>query len=240
VATGAAEDATSLLGGRPCATGAVPIVLDNYVAVQFLQVIGPALMANNVLKGKSLFAKNRGEAVASERVTLVDQNDLPNGLNRSPFDAEGAAAQRTLVVDKGVLRAFLHNAYTADKMGERSTANASRGGYRSTPEVGATNFYLEPGTVSQDDLVAAAGRGLFVTGAMGVHTADPISGDFSFGASGLLIEDGRLGRSVRGVTIAGNVRDVLRGIAAVGNDLRFFGAYGSPSWLVSQTMVSGE
>ncbi|MDX9974078.1 MAG: TldD/PmbA family protein, partial [FCB group bacterium] len=229
VVQGAAEDATRLLGGRPCATGAVPVVLDNYVAVQFLQIIGPALMANNVLKGKSLFAKDRGELIASERVTLIDQNDLPNGINRSPFDAEGAPARRVVPVEKGVLQAFLHNSYTADKMGESTTANATRGGFRSTPEVGATNFYLDPGTQTQDDLLQAAGQGLFVTGAMGVHTADPISGDFSFGATGLLIENGQLGRPVRGVTIAGNMKDVLRGIVAVGNDLRFFGAYGSPS-----------
>lgn len=240
VSTGAAKDATRLLGAKPCATRAMPVVLDNYVAVQFLQIIGSSLMASQVLKGKSLFASSRGEPIASDLVTLVDQNDLPEGLSRAPFDAEGAHARRTVVVERGVLRRFLHNAYTADKMGEETTANAVRGGFRSTPEVGATNFHLEPGAVSQDNLVETAGDGLLVTGAMGVHTANPVSGDFSFGANGLLIENGRLGRPVRGVTIAGNIRDVLKGIAAVGSDLRFFGAYGSPSWLVSQMMVSGE
>lgn len=239
VARGAAEDAVRLLGGKPCGTGAVPVVLDNYVAVQFLQVIGPALKASQVLKGKSPFAERRGEAIASGIVSLYDQNDLSEGLSRSPFDAEGASARRVAVVEGGVLRRFLHNAYTADKMGEETTANAVRG-FRSTPEVGATNFYLEPGPPTQENLFESAGQGLFVTGAMGVHTADPISGDFSLGASGLLIENGKPGRPVRGVTIAGNVRDVLQGIAAVGNDLRFFGAYGSPSWLVGQMMVSGE
>lgn len=240
VASGCAEDATRILGGKPCRTGTVPVVLDNYVAMQFLSIIGPAVMADRVLKGKSLFANSRGEAVAADCVTFVDQNDLPAGLSRSPFDAEGSLARRTVVLERGVLRRFLHNAYTADKMGEETTANAVRGGFRSVPEVGATNFHLDPGAASQQNLFETAGQGLFVTGAMGVHTADPISGDFSFGATGLLIENGRPGRPVRGVTIAGNMKDVLKGIAAVGNDLRFFGAYGSPSWLVSQMMVSGE
>ncbi len=239
VAERCAEDATRLLGATPCPTGAVPVVLDNRIAVDFLEVIGPALMGSSVIKNKSLFAKLRGEAVASDKVTLVDQNDLRDGISPAPFDGEGTPAQRTAVMDRGVLKTFLHNAYTARRMGERSTGNASRAGFRSTPEVGATNFYLESGPHSPDDLFAAAGDGFFVTGAMGVHTADPISGDFSFGASGRRIEDGKLGRPVRGVTIAGNIKDVLLGVEAVGNDLRFFGAYGAPSLLVSRMMVSG-
>lgn len=239
VATGCAQDATRLLGGKPLPTAPLPIVLDNYVAMQFLQVIGPSFLAGNVLKGKSMFASNRGEAVAAPCVTILDQNDLPTGLNRSPFDGEGALAQRKCVIDGGILKAFLHNAYTAHKMGEVTTANATRGGFRSTPELGPTNFFLDSGTLSQDDLFRKAGDGFFVTSAMGVHTADPISGDFSLGAAGQVIRDGKLGEPVRGVTIAGNIRNLLMGIAAVGNDLRFFGAYGSPSILVSELMVSG-
>jgi len=239
VARCCAEDAVRRLGGRPCATGAVPVVLDNRVATAFLQVLGPALMADSVLKGKSLFAGQTGESIAASCVTLTDQNDLAAGIRRAPFDGEGACAQETVVVDGGVLQGYLHNAYTAHRMEQTTTANAARG-VRSAPEVGVTNFYLKPGTTSQAGLIGQAGRGLFVTRAMGVHTADPISGDFSFGATGLMIDGGRLGRPVRGVTIAGNMRDLLREISVVGDDVRFFGAYGAPSVLVERLMVSGE
>lgn len=240
VARHCAERTTQRLGGTPCATGAVPVVLDNRVTTAFLNVLGPALMADNVLKGKSLFAGRVGDAIASEHVILIDRNDLEAGINRAPFDGEGASAQETVLVDRGALRGYLHNAYTAHKMGEGTTANAGRGGFRSTPEVGATNFYLKPAEATQANLFAMADPGLFITEVMGVHTADPVSGDFSFGATGLTIEGGRLGRPVRGVTIAGNMKDLLGNISAVGNDLRFFGAYGAPSVLIAQLMVSGE
>ena len=241
VAQGCAARATRALGGTPCASGAMPVVLDRCVAAQFLGVLGSSLMANNVLKGKSLFAGRVGETVASDLVTLIDQNDLDAGYNRAPFDGEGVSARATVLLDAGVLRSFLHNTYTAHRMGERTTANAGRGGaFRSVPEVGATNFYLKPGGVSPDDLIATAGAGLWITDAMGVHTADPISGDFSFGVAGLAIENGRLAGPVRGVTVAGNIKDVLRDIHGVGNDLRFYGAYGSPSVLLEKLMVSGR
>ncbi len=240
VAERAATRAVQALGAKPCATRTMPVVLDNAVAASFVGVIGPALMASNVLKGKSLFADRIGDGIASEHVTLIDRNDLESGLQRFPFDSEGVSAQETILVSRGSLKGFLHNAYTAHRMGAAHTANASRGGgFRSAPEVGPSNAYLSPGSHTQDGLCVLAGDGLFVTDAMGVHTADPVSGDFSFGASGLMIEHGRRAWPVRGVTIAGNVKDVLAAIAAVGNDLRFFGAYGAPSLLVSGLTVSG-
>ena len=239
IAKRAAERATRALGGKPCNSGPLPVVLDNYVAMQFLQVVAPALMANNVLKGKSLFASLAGEAIASECVTVIDQNDIEAGLRRAPFDGEGASAQRTTIVDGGVLKGYLHNAYTAHRLGTKTTANAARGGFRGVPDVGVTNCYIEPGGRSPEDLVDMAGLGLFVTDAMGVHMADPVSGDFSFGASGLTIEEGRMGRPVRGVTIAGNTKDLLKSIKAAGTDLRFFGSYGAPSLLVSELMIAG-
>jgi len=229
------------LGGTPCRTRAMPVVLDNYVTTQFLGVVAPALMANQVLKGKSLFAEQVGQNIAAQCVTLVDQNDVPGGLNRAPFDAEGASAQRTALVEAGTLRGFMHNAYTAHRMAVETTANAGRGGgFRSVPEVTATNLFLEPGQRSQEELLGAAGEGLFVTSAMGVHMADPISGDFSLGVSGLEIEGGRLGGPVRGVTIAGNLKALLRNIEEVGSDLRFFSSTGAPSVRISEMMVSGE
>ncbi len=241
VADRCAEHATRCLGGKPCSSGRMPVVLDPYVATEFLGVVGSSFMANNVLKGKSLFANRVGDTVASPLVTIVDQNNLPGAINRAPFDAEGVSAARKAVIDDGVLRGYLHNAYTARKMSVTPTANAARGGsFRSTPEVGASNAYLVPGDMPREALLEAAGNGLYITEAMGVHTADPISGDFSFGVAGLAIEHGKLGAPVRGVTLAGNIKDLLTDIAALGNDLRFFGEYGAPSVLISSLMIAGE
>lgn len=241
VADRCASKTCALLGGKVCSGGPMPVVLDDYVTSEFLQVLGPALMATNVIKGKSLFRDSVGSSIASRHVRLVDQNDLPRAMNRAPFDAEGSLAQKTVLVEEGVLKGFLHNAYTARKMGLKTTANAGRGGgYRSVPEVVPTNFFLEPGTHRQEELLETAGSGLFVVRAMGVHMANPISGDFSLGVSGYLIRSGKLDRPVRGVTVAGNLKDFLAKIEAVGNDLRFFGAYGAPSVLVADMVVSGE
>lgn len=240
VAASCAERVLQRLGAAPCATRAMPIVLDNHVATQFIQVIASSFMADNVLKGKSMYAGRIGERIASDCVTFIDRNDADGGLYRAPFDAEGASAQETAVVESGMLRSFLHNAYTAHRMNAQTTANAGRSGFRSAPEVGVTNAFLRPGAYTQEQLFDLAGEGFFVTDAMGVHTADPISGDFSFGAAGRAIENGRLSRPIRGVTIAGNIKDVLMNVLAVGSDLRFFGACGGPSVLVAQLMVSGE
>jgi PmbA protein len=233
--------ATSALGGKPCETRPMPVLLDNSVVASFLSVIGGTLMADRVIKGKSMFAKETGKQIAAGNVFLIDQNDLEKAMNRAPFDAEGTSARRTVLVERGVLQGFLHNAYTSHKMGVQTTGNAGRtGGFASVPEIAATNCYLEAGTQDQAELIDKAGQGLFVTDVMGMHTVNPISGDFSIGAAGRLIEEGRLGRPVRGVTIAGNIRDFLRNITLIGSDLRFFGAYGAPSVLVSQMAISGE
>ena len=240
VATRCAEKAVAKLGGKTCPTVQIPVILNNNVTTQFLQVIGPSLKANNVLKGKSLFAGKCGETIASEVLSFIDQNDYEPGMHYSPFDGEGASARRTVLIEDGMLKEYLHNTYTAKKMGERTTANASRGGFRSTPGVGATNFYLKAGDIDRDGLFAKAGNGLLITKAMGIHMANTISGDFSFGVEGTLIENGILTTPVRGVTVAGNIKDLLKNIAAIGDDLRFFGTYGAPSVLVSELMISGE
>ena len=241
VARRCVDFAVNALGGKPCESRPMPIVLDNGVVSSFLSVIGGTLMADRIIKGKSMFAKELGNQIAADNFFLIDQNDLEGADNRAPFDGEGTSARRTTLVEGGALRGFLHNAYTAHKMGLQTTGNAGRsGGFESVPEVAVTNCYLQPGAKDQAALIDQAGNGLFVTDVMGMHTVNPISGDFSVGASGRLIEEGRLGTPVRGVTIAGNIRDFLKNIALIGSDLRWFGAYGAPSVLISQMAISGK
>lgn len=235
----AAQKAVRLLGAKTLAAQRMPVILDPYVAVGFLGLLGPALTAEAVQKRRSLFAGRLGQEVASPLVTVVDDGAMEGGLASAPFDGEGVPTGCTVLIEKGVLRGFLHNTYTAAREGTSSTGNGVRSSFKTTPEVGTTNFFVRPGTSSPAELIGGTPRGLYVTEVLGMHTANPISGDFSVGATGILIENGELTRPVRGVTIAGNILELLKNIDGVGNDLRFFGGKGSPTIRVDGVSVSG-
>jgi len=240
VGANAARRAVEQLGARQIDTATVPVILDSPVASEFIAAIGHALMADQVQKGKSLFADKMGESVASAHVSVVDDGAFEGGISVSPADGEGVPSQRTLLIEAGALKAFLHNTYTADKGGAISTGNGVRSSYAALPEVGASNFYLIPGKLSRAELIENCSRAFLVTDAMGMHTIDMVSGDFSVGASGLWIENGKIGFPVRETTIAGNVKDVLADIEAVADDLKFYSRYGSPTILVGSIVVSGK
>ncbi|MCR4399526.1 MAG: TldD/PmbA family protein, partial [Syntrophomonadaceae bacterium] len=236
----AARNAVRMLGARPLASQKLPCVLDPYVATRFLAVTSAALSAEAVQKGRSWLGGLVGQAVGSPVVTIIDDGLLAGGLASFPFDGEGTPAQRKVLVEAGVLRGYLHDAYTARKGGTVSTGNGVRASFRALPAVGPTNLFLQPGEVPARELAGTVTRGLYVSEVMGMHTANPISGDFSVGAAGLLIENGRLASPVRGVTIAGNLRQLLQEVEAVGDDLRFYGRMGAPSLRVRGLSVAGE
>jgi PmbA protein len=236
----AAQRAIDLLGARQIDSTTVPVILDSPVASEFLAAIGHALMADQVQKRKSLFAGRIGQKVASEHVTIIDDGAFEKGISPAPADGEGVPSQRTALVESGTLERFLHNTYTAGKDGVESTGNGIRSSYTSIPEVGASNFYLSPGTITRDGLIAGCTRAYLVTDAMGMHTVDMVSGDFSVGASGLWIEGGKVKFPVRETTIAGNIKDILANIETVADDLKFYSRYGSPTILVGNIVVSGK
>lgn len=236
----AAQRAVALLGASQVETAKVPIILDSPVACEFLAAVGHALMADQVQKRKSFFAGKVGQKVASEMVTIVDDGMLENGYAPSPADGEGVASRRTELIRAGALQGFLHNTYTAAKDAVSSTGNGVRSSYSALPEVGPTNFYLVPGVAGRDEIIRSCSRGYLVMDVMGMHTVDMVSGDFSVGASGLWIEHGKITAPVRETTIAGNVKDFLVHIEAIGNDLKFYGRFGSPTILVANIVVSGK
>jgi PmbA protein len=239
----AARRGARLLGGTKPGTERLPVLLDPWAAASFLGVLASALSAEEVQKGRSLLAGLVGELVASEVVTLVDDGRLPDGPAAAPFDDEGVPTGRTSLIEAGTLRGFLHNTTTARRDGAASTGNASRAGYRSVPGVAPTNLVLEPGPDGPEALLARAGRAVYVQDVSGVHSgANPISGDLSVGATGLRVEDGALGEPLREMTIASTVPEVLRAVAAVGSDRRFFpgaGAIGTSTILVGEMTVAG-
>lgn len=236
----AARRALGLLGARGIETVKAPVVIEWHVAVEFLSILASGLSAENVQKGRSLFMGRLGEEVLSPGITIYDDGLLDGGLGTAAADDEGVPMKRKTVIEKGRLLMFLHNSYTAKKDGTVSTGNCVRGGFKGLPGVGVTNLYIEAGGRSLDELLAAAGEGLFVTEVMGGHTANPISGDFSVGATGFWIEKGKVSYPVREVTIAGNILDLMKNIIAVGSDLRFSGRIGSPSLLVKSLSIAGR
>ena len=242
VADEAIERAVRMLGATKPATAKVPIVLDQFAAEDFLGVLASALNAENVLKGRSLFAEMVGQQVGSDLFTLVDDGTILDGPGAAPFDGEGVPSGRTELFTAGRLNGFLHDTYTALRMGngQRSTGNAKRGSYKGSPGVGTSNFYLDNGTTPFEELLRQADGGVLIAEVTGVHSgANPISGEFSVGATGLRIEGGALGEPLREMTIASTLPQMLAGITGLGNDLRFFSSVGTPSVLIGEMTLAG-
>jgi len=236
----AALRAARLLGSRKPASGPFRVVLDPAAAVSFLGVLATALSAESVQKGRSLFASLAGEIVASDPVNLVDDGRLLDGPGAAPVDDEGVATRRTPLIDRGRLTGFLHNVHTAHRGRALSTGNAGRAGFRSPPGVSPTNLFLAAGTDAPEALLRNADHGVYIQEVSGVHSgANPITGEFSVGATGLRITGGALGEPLREMTVASTLRDVLGRVEAVGSDLRFFGSTGSPTVLVGEMTIGG-
>ncbi len=240
VATEAAERAARMLGAVKPPTAKVPVVLDPFAGSSFLGVLAGALSAEAVQKGRSLFANLVGRDVGSDVFTLVDDGRLVAGPAASPFDDEGVPSGRTELIARGTLNCFLHNTYTAKRGGTSSTGNAKRAGYRSVPGVGTSNFFVEAGRSDVAEILKLAEGGILIQDVSGVHSgANPISGEFSVGATGLRITGGELGEPLREMTIASTIPDMLKAIAAVGSDLRFFTSVGVPTILIGEMTVAG-
>jgi PmbA protein len=179
-----------------------------------------------------------GETVANNNVNIVDDARLLGGLGSSPFDGEGVATGKTLVVENGVLRNYLHSAYTGRKLGARPTGNGMRTA-AGTISVGPTNFYLKPGDASPEDIIGSVRNGLYVVELIGFGV-NTVNGEYSRGVTGIWIEDGRLTYPVQEVTIAGNLREMLREIELIGTDLAFMSTVAAPTIKIRKMTVSGE
>jgi PmbA protein len=219
-------------------------VLDAFVAASFIGFIGAMLSAEAVQRGRSLFADREGEEVADPALAVADDGTDPEGPGSAPFDGEGSPTRRNPLLEGGRLLTFLFDARTARRAGRATTGNASRGSYRSPPSVGTTNLILEPGSDDLAGLTRRAGEGLYVTDVAGLHSGvNPVSGTFSVGASGRLIENGELGAPVRELTIASDLVSMLKGVRAVGAEARwvpFGGSVKAPPLLVGEMAVSGS
>jgi PmbA protein len=230
------------LGARRVPTQRVPIVFAPEVARSLIGSVFEAASGDSIWRGASFLAGKLGQQIAASNLTIVDDNLmlLPTGMGgygTSPFDGEGLPSLRTVVVEKGVLKNYLLNTYTARKLGMKSTHNASRG-LAGTPGIGCGNLYLEPGSLTPEQIIADVPAGLYVTGLMGFGV-NTVTGDYSRGATGLWIENGQLTHAVEEVTIAGNLAEMLLNITAIGNDLVFRGSVASPTLRIDGMTIAG-
>jgi PmbA protein len=237
----AAQRTLRRLGAKPVRTQRAPVVFAPEIARGIIGNIFEAANGDAIYRHATFFDGMLGERVAGENVTVIDDGTLVfngiGGFGTTPFDGEGLPTRRTVLVEKGILKSYVTNTYTARKLGLASTGNAARG-LAGNPGIGAGNLFLEPGECTPEELIGEVKQGLYVTETMGFGV-NLVTGDYSQGASGLWIENGELTFPVEEITIAGNLKDMYRNISAIANDLVFRTANASPTIRVEGMTIAG-
>ncbi len=242
VATGrkAAENAVKMLGAKPIESCELPLVIAPEVGMNLIGIIASMASAKSVQTGKSLLAGKLNEKLAADSFSIIDDGRLKDGFGTAPVDGEGIARQTTPIIDNGVLKNYMYDCNTAIKDGVKSTGNRTRGNYQSSGGVGPSNIYLEQGTYTPDEIISGIERGFYMNVAFGLHAGiDQTSGDFSFPAAGYMIEDGKFTSSVRGISAAGNLFELMKSAEKIGNDLTWMQSAGCPTFSVSNITIGG-
>ncbi|OQX96270.1 hypothetical protein B6I21_01375 [candidate division KSB1 bacterium 4572_119] len=239
IAKKAAKEAYSMLDPRKVKTQKATIILDPDVAYSILGGILGAVNGERVLQGASFLAKSLDQKIASELLTIIDDGTRAKGMSSKPFDGEGVPTQKRVIVDKGVLKGFMYNTIVAKRAGVKSTGNASRGGFKSLPGIGCHNFYIEAGKDTREQIIRSTKNGLLLKGVTG-YGINSVNGNFSGGANGFWIKNGRIAFPVKGLTIAGTAEEMLNGIDMVGNDLDLTRSFTAPTIRIREMQVGGE
>jgi PmbA protein len=242
----AVSEALSKIGAGAVDSGKYTVVISGNQMRSLLSVFSSAFSAKAALDGMSKLKGMEGEKIASDIVTITDDPQREGNTIGTNFDAEGVAAHRKAVVEKGVLMTLLHNRETALAMGKETTANASKAGYSSPIGIRPYSFAIEPGDKTQEELFAMVGNGIYITEINGLHAgANPVSGDFSLQSAGFMIRDGKKCEAVKGFTVAGNFFELLKGITALGSKLERgvvtgFTGFCSPDVVVPDMSIAGK
>ena len=239
IAASASQKAWELLDPKMVTTQRAAVIFDSSVASSLLGGVITALNGERVLQGASFLQNSLNRQFASPLLTITDDGTRSKGTASSPFDGEGVPTARRVLVEKGVLKSFIYNTRVAARAGVRSTGNASRGGYTSLPGIGTHNLYLAKGGHSQEEIIAATQRGLLLKGVTG-YGINPVDGNFSGGATGLWIENGKIAFPVEGLTIAGSADQILNGIDMMGNDIDINRSFAAPSFRISEMQIGGS
>ena len=237
----AARRTLKRLGARQVKTQKAPVVFSPEIARSIIGNIFEAANGDSIYRHATFFDGMLGERVAGDNITVIDDGTIVRdgigGFGTSPFDGEGLPTRRTVLVEKGILKSYVLNSYTGRKLGLPSTGNASRG-LAGNPGIGAGNFFLQPGEITPEALIADVKTGLYVTETMGFGV-NLVTGDYSQGASGIWIENGELTFPVEEITIAGNLKDMYKNISAIANDLVFRSASAAPTIRIEGMTIAG-
>jgi PmbA protein len=230
--------AIRLIGGKPVDGGDYEIIFTPRAANSILYGLMYALNGDNAFKGESFLADKLGQKIAVDGFALYDNSLMPRGIASRPADDEGTASMKNTLIENGVLRGFMYDLKTAAKAKAASTASSNREDYSAFPAINASNFYIAPGKDKFDDVVAACKKGIIVeeTAGWGLHS---VTGQYSAGINGILVENGKRTRPVAGVTIAASSDDILNGIGAICDDITYFDNVNSPSLMVKRMTVGG-
>lgn len=238
----AVERTTGMLGAVKPPSAHLPVVLDPWVVAQLLGIVAGTLSAEEVIKGRSVFAGRSGEQVADPIVTLLEDPTDPRAWGACPIDDEGLTSRRVPLIEWGTLTQFVHSTSTARRVGTSSTGSAVRYGYKSAPLPRCRAVSLAPGSRDQDQLVAAVDDGILVQDVSGLHSGvNPISGDLSTGAQGLRVRRGQRAEPLHEFTIGSTLQRLLLDVAAVGSDLTWLpmNAAGA-SLVIDDVTISGQ
>ena len=239
IAGRAARSALEMLDPRPVKTQRAAVLVDPDVARSILGGVLAAVNGERVLQGASFLGAMLDKPIASELVTLVDDGTRPKGLASRPFDGEGVPTQKRVIVDRGVLKGFMYNTIVAKRAGVSSTGNATRGGFASLPGIGPHNFSMAAGTTPPAEVVETTRIGLWLKEVTG-YGINAVNGNFSGGASGLWIENGRVVFPVKGLTIASTAREMLNGIDMVGSELDLNRSFAAPLFRIKMMQIGGD
>jgi PmbA protein len=239
IAAKAAKDAYQMLDPKMIKTQRAAVIFDPDVAYSLLGGILRAIHGERVLQGASFLRNSLNKQVASKLITIIDDGLMAGGLGSQPFDGEGVPTQKRVIIDQGVLKGFMYNTISAKRAGAKSTGNASRRGYNGLPGIGSHNFYVTAGPHTPEEIIKKTGKGLLLKGVTG-YGINPVNGNFSGGASGFWIENGKIAFPVKGITIAGSAKSILMGIDMKGNDLDLNRRMAAPTLRVKELQIGGE
>jgi len=239
VAAKAAREAYQMLDPKMVKTQKAAVIFDPDVARSLLGGILEAIHGERVLQGASFLAKKLDQRIASDLLTVTDDGTLPKGPASRPFDGEGVTTRKRLIIEKGILKGFLYNTAVARRAGVQSTGNASRSGFADLPGIGSHNVYMAAGTMKPEEIIADTRVGLWLKEVTG-YGINPVNGQFSGGASGFWIENGKVVFPVKGLTIAGSAEEMFLGIDALGNDLDLNRGTSGPTFRIKLLQIGGE
>jgi len=238
IASKASEKAWELLDPVMIKTQRASIIFDPEVAGSLFGGVLGALNGERVTQGASFLKDYLDQSFASELLTIIDDGTREKGMGSAPFDGEGVPTKKRVLVDKGVVKGFIYNTIIAKRAGAQSTGNASRGGFTSLPGIGTHNVYIGAGPNTPEEIIKATDRGLLLKEVTG-YGIDPVTGNFSGGATGFWIENGVVKHPVQGVTIAGNAFEILGGIDMMGNDLDLNRGFAAPTFRIKEMQIGG-